>query len=97
MLAALARLAAIDGGDDAALLLSLQLLSGLVWGLVRLLQHLTPDAGSMVVAELICQIRRYPWRRRPHAIAANLRSETRNAVKSELRPSSVPTRTGLKP
>lgn len=89
VLAALVRLASVDGaGDDDALLLSLHLLSGLVWGLVRQLQHLTSDGLAMVVAELTCQIRGYPWRRRPRSIAANLRVETRNAVMTDLQPSS---------
>ena len=40
----------------------------------------------MVVGELTCQIRRYPWKRRPCAVAANLRAETRRAVLAELAP-----------
>jgi hypothetical protein len=89
VLAALVRLAAVDGGrDDDALLLTLHLLSGLVQRMARQLADLNPDILSVVVGELACQIRRYPWRRRPRAIAANLRAETRRAVLAELRPSS---------
>lgn len=52
------------------------------------LKDLSPDIVAVVVGELACQIRRYPWRRRPRAIAANLRAETRRAVLAELRPRS---------
>lgn len=87
VLAALVRLAAVDGGrDEDALLLTLHLLSGLVWRMTRQLQHLCPDVTRVIVAELTCQIRRYPWRRRPRAVAANLRVDTRTAVLAELRP-----------
>ncbi|RBY95246.1 hypothetical protein DQ237_14275 [Blastococcus sp. TF02-8] len=103
VLAALVRLAAVDGGrDDDALLLTLHLLSGLVRTMARQLADLNLDILAVVVGELACQIRRYPWRRRPRAIAANLRAETRRAVLAELRPSSryhpgrieIPTATG---
>ena len=87
VLAALVRLAAVDGGrDDDALLLTLHLLSGLVGTMAAQLRDLSPDIVTVVVGELACQIRRYPWRRRPRAIAANLRAETRRAVLAELRP-----------
>jgi hypothetical protein len=89
ILAALVRLAAVDGDrDDDALLLTLHLLSGLVWATVAQLRDLSPDIVAVVVGELACQIRRYPSQRRPHAIAANLRAETRRAVLAELRPRS---------
>jgi len=87
VLGALVRLAAIDGGsDDDALALLLHLLSGLVWTMARQLRDLSPDIVAVVVGELACQIRRYPWRRRPRAVAANLRADTRRAVLAELRP-----------
>jgi hypothetical protein len=87
VLAALVRLAAVDGGrDDDALLLTLHLLSGLVWATVAQLRDLSPDIVAVVVGELACQIRRYPSQRRPRAIAANLQAETRRAVLAELRP-----------
>ncbi len=86
VLSALVRLAAVDGGrDDDALLLTLHLLSGLVWTMAEQLRDLSPDIVAVVVGELACQIRRYPWRRRRHAVAANLRAETRRAVLAELR------------
>jgi len=87
VLAALVRVAAVDGDcDDDALLLTLHLLSGLVWTLAAQLQDLSPDIVAIVVGELACQIRLYPWRRRSGAVAANLRAETRRAVLAELRP-----------
>src|SRR5688572_15443108 len=89
VLAALVRLAAVDGGrDDDALLLTLHLLSGMVWTMAGKFKDLSPDIVAVVVGELACQVRRYPWRRRPRAVAANLRAETRRAVLAELRPRS---------
>jgi hypothetical protein len=89
VLAALVRLAAVDGRrDEDALLLLLHLLSGLVWTMAGQLRDLSPDIVAVVVGELACQIRRYPWRRRPHAVAANLRADTRRGVLAELRPRS---------
>lgn len=88
VLSALVRLAAVDGGrDDDALLLILHLLSGLVRRLARQLGDLSPDIHSIVLAELTCQVRRYPWRRRRGGVVANLYAETRRAVLAELRPS----------
>jgi hypothetical protein len=83
----LVRLAAVDGGrEDDALLLTLHLLSGLAWAMVAQLRDLSPDIVAVVVGELACQIRRYPWKRRPRAVAANLGAETRRVVLAELRP-----------
>ena len=87
VLAALVRFAAVDGDrDDDALLLTLHLLSGLVWTMAAQLKDLSPDIVAVVVGELACQVRRYPWRRRSGAVAANLRAETRRAVLAELHP-----------
>lgn len=87
VLSALVRSAAVDGDrDDDALLLTLHLLSGLVWTVAAQLKDLSPDIVAVVVGELACQVRGYPWRRRPRAVAANLRAETRRAVLAELRP-----------
>jgi hypothetical protein len=57
-----------------------------VWTTVAQLRDLSPDIVAVVVGELACQIRRYPWQRRPRAVAANLGAETRRAVLAELRP-----------
>lgn len=87
VLGALVRLAAVDGGrDDDALTLVLHLLSGMVWSTVRQLKDLSPDIVAIVVGELACQIRKYPWQRRPRSVAANLRADTRHAVLHELLP-----------
>lgn len=84
---ALVRLAAADGaGDDDALLVVLHLLSGVVLSLSRQLVDLSPDILTIVVNELACQIRAYPWRRRRRAWAANLKAATRAAVMAELLP-----------
>jgi hypothetical protein len=50
------------------------------------LKDLSPDIVAVVVGELACQVRRYPWRRRSGAVVANLRAETRRAVLAELHP-----------
>jgi len=87
VIGALVRLAAADGGrDDDALLVLLHLLSDMVLALAARLADLTPDVLGVIVGELACQIRAYPWRRRSRAWAANLRAETRRAVLAEFRP-----------
>lgn len=86
--AALIRLAAADGGrDDDALLLLLHLLSGVVWRLTRQLADLGDDVMGVVLSELTCRIRSYPWRRRHGGLVANLELDTRRAVLADLRPS----------
>jgi hypothetical protein len=86
--AGLIRLAAADGGrDDDALLLLLHLLSGLVWRLTRQLADLGDDVMGVVLSELTCRIRSYPWRRRHGGLVANLELDTRRAVLADLRPS----------
>lgn len=76
ILAALVRLAARDGGDDAfATRVLLQLLLAGAVRLVRRIAAVTgdyPEAEADVLAELTALIREYPWRRRPRRIAANL-------------------------
>ena len=87
-LLSLVRLAATDGpGDDDALLLLLQLLSGVVWRLVGQLGDLSPDVTAVVLSELTCHIRCYRWRTRSGSVAANLEKDTRRAVLADLRPS----------
>jgi hypothetical protein len=77
VMGALVRLAAVDGGcDDDALMVLLHLLSDWVLPLAVQLGDLTPDVLGVIVSELACQIRAYPWRRRSRAWAANLRMET---------------------
>jgi len=76
ILAALARLAARDGGDD--MLAVRVLLQLLMPGAIRLAARITAATGDPaeaeadVLTELTMLIRTYPWRRRPQRIAANL-------------------------
>jgi hypothetical protein len=85
---ALARLSAVDGGNDAdALLVVLHLASPVVWRLVGRLRDLDPDITAIVTAELCCQVRRYRWRTRRGGLLTNLELDTRAAVLAELRPS----------
>ena len=76
----LVRLAAPDGGDDAdAVLLLLHLLSDGVLALGRRMSGST-DLVPVIVAELTCQIRSFPWRRRTRAYAANLLLDTKHVL-----------------
>ena len=85
--AALVRLAAADGGDDVdALSLLLHLCSDWVGSLSRQLQDLAPDILFVIVGELACRVRTYPWQRRRGSTMANLRLDTRHAVLREFRP-----------
>jgi len=89
ILGALVGRAAIDGGgDDDALLLTLHLLSDWVWPLAVQLRDLGTGMVGVIVSELTCQIRTYPWRGRTRAVAASLRWDIRCAVLAEFRPST---------
>ena len=73
VIGALVRLAAADGADDPdAVLVLIHLLSGGVHILAAKLAHLSDNIVTVVVGELTCQIRRYPWQRRTRAHAINL-------------------------
>lgn len=87
MIAALVRLAAVDGGDDVdAALVLLHLLRDGALSLAGRLRHRGPDVLALVVGELTCQIRRFPWRStRPYG--ARLLLDTKHALwHGELRP-----------
>jgi hypothetical protein len=88
VLGALVRWAAADGGDDPdAVLVLVHLLSDGAAALARKLAHCTEHPMEMVVGELTCQIRLYPWRRRTRAYAAGLLLDTKHALwRGELRP-----------
>jgi hypothetical protein len=89
LLGALVGRAALDGGaDDDALLLTLHLLSDWVMPLATQLRDLGPGMVGVIVSELTCRIRTYPWRARTRAVAASLRWDTRHAVLAEYRPST---------
>ncbi len=87
VIGALVRLAAADGADDPdALLVLLHLLSGGVHALEKKLAHLSDNILPLVVGELTCRIRRYPWQRRTRAHAKNLLLDTKQALlRGELR------------
>jgi hypothetical protein len=90
IMAALVRLAAVDGGGD--LLAVRVLVHLLIPGAVRLARSLAPLFGvphtreaamlaeAVVFAELAIGIRTYPWRRRPRRIAANLLLDCRQRL-----------------
>src|SRR6478609_1492678 len=88
LLGALVRWAAADGrGDPDAVLVIVHLLSDGVAALARKLTHCSEHPMEMVVGELACQIRLYPWRRRTRAYAAGLLLDTKHALwHGELRP-----------
>ena len=89
ILGALVGRAAVDGGgDDDALLLTVHLLSDWVWPLAMQLRDLGTGMIGVIVSELTCQLRTYPWRDRTRAVAASLRWDTRSAVLAEFRPST---------
>ena len=87
VIGALVRLAAADGADDPdAVLVLLHLLSGGVRALAAKLAHLSDNILPLVVGELTCRIRRYPWQRRTRAHAKNLLLDTKQALlRGELR------------
>ena len=87
VIGALVSLAAADGADDPdALMVLLHLLSGGIHALAAKLAHLADNILPLVVGELTCRIRRYPWRRRNRAYAKNLLLDTKQALlRGELR------------
>ena len=91
VLGALVRLAAADGGDEQdAVLLVLHALAEGAAALAGQVAHRTVDSLSVVVGELTCQIRSFPWRRRTRAYAANLLADTKHQLwVGELRPSGT--------
>lgn len=99
LLAALVRLAAVDGHDDR--LAARTVLQLLVPGAVRLARSIIPYAGDnatalgLVFAELAIGIRTYPWRRRPHHVAANLLLDCRQRLSRRYRRAMRETPVGL--
>jgi len=89
MIGALVRLAAADGGDDLdAATVLLHLLEPGARNLARRLARNRDDALGVVLGELACQIRIYPWRRRSRRFAAGLLLDTQHVLwRGELRPS----------
>jgi hypothetical protein len=84
VIGALVRRAARDGGDDPdAVLVLLHLLSDGVLALAARLRGLGDLLVPAIVAELTCQIRVFPWRRRTRAYAANLMLDTKHVLWTE--------------
>jgi len=84
VIGALVRWAAGDGGGDGdAVLVLLHLLSDGVLALAARLRGLGDLLVPAVVAELTCQIRVFPWRRRTRAYAANLLLDTKHVLWAE--------------
>jgi hypothetical protein len=84
---ALVRLAAADGmADPDAALVLVHLLSDGIVALAGRLNRGSPSrrALCLVVGELTCRIRSFPWRRRTRAHAANLLLDTKHALLREL-------------
>lgn len=89
LLGALVRTAAGDGGDDPdAVLVLVHLLSNGLLRLVRRLPGSRAETLPVLIGELACQIRRFPWRARTRRFASNLLLDTYAAAK-ELRPRSA--------
>jgi hypothetical protein len=89
VLGALVRVAAVDGGadPDAALVLVHLLSDGVLALTARLNRRRVSQYRRvllLVVGELTCRIRSFPWRRRTRAFAANLLLDTKSAVLGEL-------------
>lgn len=81
LLLALVRVGSVDGGVDksAATFMASLLVPG---GdrIIRSLRSLGPDVDAVVGGQLWLQVREYPWRCRPRAVAKNALMETRRAV-----------------
>lgn len=88
LLRGLVQLASAAGGDDPdAVLVLLHLLSPGAATLAGKFSRRSRDALSIVVAELTCQIRSFPWQRRSTGIAAGLLLDTKHALwHGEFRP-----------
>lgn len=86
---ALVRLAATDGmADPDAALVLVHLLSDGIHALAARLNRGRPSRPvlCLVIGELTCRIRSFPWRRRTRAHAANLLLDTKHALLDELPP-----------
>jgi hypothetical protein len=88
VIGALVRLAAADGGNDLdAAAVLLHLLEPGAQNLSRRRARHRDDGVGVVLGELACQIRIYPWRRRTRAFAAGLLLDTQHVLwRGELRP-----------
>lgn len=97
LLYALVRAGSVDGGvDESAVTFVASLLAPGGERLVRSLATLGSDVGAVVAGQLWLQVREYPWRCRPRAVAKNTLMDTRRAVLADYG-ASTPTRAPLVP
>lgn len=94
LIGGLVRLAAVDGGNDAdAALVVLHLLRNGICALAGKFAHRGPDVMALVVGEVTCQIRAYPWRRRRAGFSAGVLLDAKHVLwRSELAPACAATR-----
>jgi len=81
LLLALVQVGSADGGaDEAAATFVAALLAPGGNRIIRNLTTLGPDVADIVAGQLWLQVRDYPWRAKPRAVAKNVLMDTRRAV-----------------
>ena len=81
LLLGLVRVGSVDGGvDESAVTFVASLLVPGGNRIIRSLTSLGPQVDDVVGGQLWLQVREYPWRTRPRAVAKNTLMETRRAV-----------------
>ena len=81
LLLALVRVGSTDGGvDESAATFVATLLAPGGNRIIRTLATLGPDVADIVAGQLWLQVRDYPWRAKPRAVAKNILMDTRRAV-----------------
>jgi hypothetical protein len=81
LLLALVRVGSADGGgDEAAATFVATLLAPGANRIIRSLSSLGPEVADIVAGQLWLQVRDYPWRDKPRAVAKNILMDTRRAV-----------------
>ncbi len=81
LLLALVRVGSSDGGvDESAATFVASLLAPGANRIIRGLSSLGPEVDGIVAGQLWLQLRDYPWRGRPRAVAKNTLMDTRRAV-----------------
>ena len=81
LLLALVRVGSADGGvDESAATFVATLLAPGANRIIRTLTSLGPEVADIVAGQLWLQVRDYPWRGKPNAVAKNILMDTRRAV-----------------
>lgn len=82
----LARLAAVDGGDDgdAALVLAWLLLPTAIRAAAWYRPAAPEDIDELVAGQLFLQVRTYPWQTRPGSVGAGIGRDLRRHIGQEL-------------